>query len=80
MRCGRSAKPPPKALPASRTWASAPTHQASDRKRFKKPGPAISTRSSDAPSSDCSSVASVAATSRGATPAAGASSIAAFVA
>ena len=59
---------------------SASTYQASDRKRLRKPGPAISTRSSDAPRRCSSSSASRPATSRGGTPARGASSIAAFVA
>ena len=67
-------------MTAASTWCSALTHQASDRKMFKKPGPATSTRSSDGPSSVPSSSASLAATSRGGAPASGASSIAAFVA
>jgi len=59
-------------------WAAA--CQPSERKRFRKPGPATSTRSSRSPSRAPSSAPTCPATSRGGAPTTGASSIAAFVA
>jgi len=79
-RSNDGALPEPKRSPAARTCARPSTYQASLRNRFRNPGPATSTRSSDAPSPAVSSSANRPATSRGLAFITGASIIAALVA
>ena len=73
------ASPAPKRSPAARIAVSASRYQRSAMNRFRKPGPAISTLSTEAPSRLPRTSPRRSAIARGGSPSVGASSIAAFV-